>query len=78
MPGWGIHEKYGRKMGIDPEIQRKIDTIIDNTKDGVHDFYDLFIEKVKTPKFKAFGDWRIIWYNFYSADFRITELYKKI
>ncbi len=76
MPSWNIHRKYGERLGIDEDIQGKIDEFIDNNPH--HDFFDYFIEKNSTPKLNVFNGARIIIYYFYSVDFIRTNMYKKI
>ncbi len=76
MPSWRIHRKYGELLGIDEEIQKRIDEFIDRYDH--HDFFDHFIEKTSTQKFRALGNVRILCYYFDSSSFLRSEMYKEI
>ncbi len=73
MPSWDIHRKYGKILGINEEIQKRVDEFID--RHDHHDFFDYFTEKTKVG---TLGTIRILSYYFDSASFLRSEMYREI
>jgi len=73
MPSWDIHRKYGKMLGINEEIQKRVDEFID--RHDHHDFFDYFTEKTKVG---TLGTIRILSYYFDSASFLRSEMYREI